>query len=74
MTEIMRFNSDREFEKKFPSKLYICSACGRLTANPYFCCKCGNQANNLLYRSNNFVLKIGDEEEKEIFRPIEYKT
>ena len=68
---VFNFNNWREFNKKFPSKLYVCSACGSLTDNPYFCNNCQNQANNLFHRSNNFAFKIGDEKEKQIFSPIE---
>lgn len=74
MTEIMRFNSDREFEKKFPSKLYTCSSCGKLTSNPSFCPNCQNQANNIFYSPKTFRFQIGSKGVQQIFTPIEYKT
>lgn len=73
MTEIMRFNSDREFNKNFPSKLYVCSLCGKLTSNPFFCTNCENQSNNIFYASNTFFFQIGNKNITQIFTPIEYK-
>lgn len=42
------FNSEREFYNKYPSRLYVCSECNRLSPNPYFCWECGEQANKLI--------------------------
>lgn len=70
--DIEEFNTIRDFNKKFPSKLYICSRCGQLTPNPYYCINCENQSNNFVYQEQNYkyrILESGVTEE--IFKPIE---
>lgn len=44
---IDEFPSEREFRKRFPSRIYICFACGQMTPDPYVCIHCGSQANQL---------------------------
>lgn len=61
------FDSMREFNKKFPSKIYICSACAQLTPNPNICIHCGAQGNNFF----NYTYKIQGEQPQTIFKPIE---
>lgn len=70
--EVEIFETVREFNKKFPSKIYICSRCGNLTSNPYQCRSCDNQANNFLLQDKTFSFKILETGvEKTIFIPIE---
>lgn len=66
------FETVRDFYKKFPSKLYICSRCGRTTTNPYQCTNCDNQNNNFLFSGNTYTYSIKETgKEEQIFRPIE---
>lgn len=66
------FETRREFNKKFPSKLYVCSRCGKMIANPYHCTLCGWQANGLFKDLNyRYIIKEESEEISEIFEPIE---
>lgn len=70
-TEI--FQTKREFNKKFPSKLYICCNCGTLTNDKYICPKCGWLAYGL-FQTDNKGYKYTILEEnltEEIFKPIE---
>lgn len=68
MTEY--FKNEREFYHKYPSRIYECSYCKRITANPYYCTQCGRQANQLFSRDTHKI-KIGNNPEEEIFKPIE---
>ena len=66
------FATLREFNKKFPSKLYICSRCESLVTDPYICIQCDNQSNNFLYINDTYsysIQEIGTTER--IFKPIE---
>lgn len=66
------FATIREFNKKFPSKLYICSRCQGLSVNPYYCTNCNNQSNSLLFMHNTYTYTIKDIGlTNTIFRPIE---
>lgn len=66
------FATIREFNKKFPSKLYICSRCQGLSADPYHCTNCNNQSNSLLFMHNTYTYTIKDINlTNTIFRPIE---
>ena len=49
---IETFGTIRDFNKKFPSKLYICTRCEQLTPNPYYCINC---------ETNQIILCIGME-------------
>ena len=74
MTEddIHIFNTQREFNNKFPTKMYICSRCGSLTYNPYQCRECQNQSNNFALSDKTYkyvILENGKTEQ--IFKPIE---
>ena len=40
---IEEFETIREFNIKFPSKIYICSRCGSLVSDPYHCIQCDNE-------------------------------
>ena len=63
------FNSYREFNNKFPTKLYICPMCNSLSDNPYQCPFCKCQSNNFLI-DNKFTYKINSKT-NQIFNPIE---
>lgn len=68
-----QFNTQREFNKRFPSGLYICTNCGDLTEDRYTCRKCGWRADGLLKTWNKgFKYRIEETgTEEEIFIPIE---
>ena len=67
------FATLREFNKKFPRKLYICSKCNRLINNPYYCIRCNNQSNNFFF-TDVYSYSIKETKKSEtIFKPIELK-
>ena len=68
--ELEIFESEREFKKKYKSKLYICSWCGLMTPNPDVCIHCHKQANQL-FTENIYKYRIEGQEERHIFKPIE---
>ena len=70
MITIDTFKNEREFYKRFPSKFYICDICGYMTANKYFCHKCGSQANSL-FKENRYTYTILNKTTETIFKPIE---
>lgn len=68
-----RFKSYREFNKKFPSKIYKCSNCGKLTNDKYTCINCGWRADGLLKtwgKGYKYTIEETGTTE-EIFTPIE---
>lgn len=66
------FQTQREFNNKFPSKIYICSKCGSMTTNPYQCVTCESQSNNFVYIENTYKYKILETNKEEvIFKPLE---
>ena len=68
------FESRREFNKKFPSRLYICSRCEKMTASPFYCIECGQQSNGIFKETNStykYTITEESEEISEIFKPIE---
>ena len=70
ITEI--FETKREFNKKFPSKLYVCSKCGSLSENPHHCINCDNQSNNFLFLEKTYKYTIQETGiTEQIFTPIE---
>lgn len=68
-----KFKSQREFNNRFPTGMYICSNCSELTTDRYTCTKCGWRADGLLKTwGKGFkytILETGITEE--IFKPIE---
>ena len=66
------FKNQREFNIKFPSKLYICTRCNAFCTSPYYCKNCGNQCNNFFLRHKNYRYKIKNKNIEEIFPPAEY--
>lgn len=72
---IETFGTIRDFNKKFPSKLYICTRCRQLTPNPYYCINCENQSNNFMYRDGIYKYQIMETSiAGEIFEPIELQN
>lgn len=70
--QIEEFETQRDFNMKFPSKLYICSRCSMITLNPYNCTNCNNQSNGFLFTENTYKYTIKETGETEqIFKPIE---
>ncbi len=67
------FNDIREFNRAFPSKLFVCSLCGALCDNPYNCLRCHFRADGLFKTmGNGFKFRILDTGIcEEIFKPIE---
>lgn len=66
------FATVRDFNKRFPSKLYICPRCKSLITDPYICIQCDNQNNNFLYTDNTYSYSIKETGKTErIFKPLE---
>lgn len=69
------FETQREYNKKFPNKLYICTNCGTLTDDKYNCPKCHWRADGLFKTMDKgykyTILETGITEE--IFTPIELR-
>ncbi len=64
------FKTQREFNNKFPTKIYKCPKCGHPSTNPYFCIYCKNQANNFIYEGYKYTINETGITEI-IFQPIE---
>lgn len=72
--KVEKFETQREFNNKFPSKFYVCSNCGKLLQDKYTCCYCGWRADGLfktMDKGYKFIIEEQSEEIQEIFRPIE---
>lgn len=69
------FETIRDFNEKFPSKIFICSKCNSLVPDPYQCNTCGCQSNNFLFsdKSYSYIIK-GQNQISTIFRPIEMEN
>ena len=66
------FETKREFNKKFPSKLYICPMCKCTTPNPNQCTNCGNQSTNFIFSDKTYSYEIREIGlTAKIFKPIE---
>jgi len=66
------FETRREFNKRFPSKTFLCKSCGHMTPNEFFCPFCGAQANGLFKKGTyQYVIKEESDQINEIFTPIE---
>lgn len=69
---IEEFETIREFNIKFPSKIYICSRCGSLVSDPHQCNMCGCQSNNFLFSDKSYTYFIKDQNiTNTIFKPVE---
>lgn len=71
--ETEKFETEREFNLRFPSKIYICSNCGALTDNALECKRCKWRADGLFKTAGKGYRYTIEETgiTKEIFRPIE---
>ena len=72
--ETEEFESEREFRNKYPSGLYICSFCEKLTPFRYFCINCKSRADGLFKtfgKGYQYIIKEFGSEIYEIFTPIE---
>lgn len=66
------FETKREFDKKFPGKIYICFYCKTFTTNPHVCSCCGKQANILFPdKGYRYIIKEESNQTITIFTPIE---
>ena len=67
------FETQRDFNNKFPSKFYICSCCGKIVIDKYTCNYCGWRADGLFKTFGKGYKFIIEEEgiEHEIFKPLE---
>ncbi len=72
MNDVDEFETIRDFNEKFPSKIFICSKCNSLVPDPYQCNTCGCQSNNFLFSDKSYFYIIkGQNQINTIFRPIE---
>lgn len=69
---IHEFNTRREFNSKFPGKVYYCFWCKQMTTDPNVCSFCGKQA-NVLFKENvyQYIIKEESNQVITIFKPIE---
>ena len=68
------FKTRREFNNAFPSKMYICPICGKLTPDSKTCIYCGFRADGLVKTMGMGFLYVIEEEgpyANEIFKPVE---
>ena len=66
------FKTQREFNLKYPSRIFICPNCLSISDNPYICPNCGNQSNNIFLK--NYTYRIEETGKIEtIFPPMEVK-
>ena len=67
------FKTQKDFDEKYPSKLYICSFCGSLSHDRYKCDKCNFRADGLFKTMDKGYSYTVEETgiTEEIFRPIE---
>ena len=64
------FETLRQFNNTYPSKLYICPNCKKLTSNKYQCEFCNFQSNNITNQYFEYEIKELNLKEK-ILPPIE---
>ena len=64
------FETLRQFNNTYPSKLYICPNCKKLTSNKYQCEFCQFQSNNIANQNYEYEIKEMNLKEK-ILPPIE---
>lgn len=66
------FETQREFNLKFPSKFYICAFCSALTPYPDLCINCNTRADGFLKTmESGYKYQIKNQKPQEIFKPIE---
>ena len=69
---MQEFATIRDFNKKFPSKIFTLDRVLGMTQNPHQCTRCGNQSTNFLFANNTYsytIKEVGITET--IFKPIE---
>ena len=69
-----RFESEREFNNKFPSGFYICAYCSKIIPDKKLCPYCGFRADGLfktMGKGYKFIIEEISDEVQEIFKPIE---
>ena len=64
------FETLRQFNNTYPSKLYICPNCNKLSSNKYQCEFCNFQSNNIANQNFEYEIKELNLKEK-ILPPIE---
>ena len=64
------FQTLREFNNQFPSKLFICPSCNKLTSNKYQCEFCNFQSNNIANLNGEYEIKELNLKDK-ILPPLE---
>lgn len=70
--QIEKFKTRREFDNKYPSKIYVCSRCGEWIGDRYNCKFCGETSNKLFLSSDKlYRYQIAEESPRIIFQPIE---
>ena len=67
------FKTEKEFNEKFPSKLYVCPYCKNLSEDKYSCKKCGYRADGFFKTMDKGFIYTIEETGKteEIFKPVE---
>lgn len=69
------FKTAREFNKKFPLKIYTCPICGEITNDPHKCGKCYAQSNSFFYGERMYEYEIAETGETDkIFPPANAET
>ena len=51
------FKTQREFNNKYPTNLFICPNCSHASTNKYYCDNCSFQANNILNQSYEYEIQ-----------------
>lgn len=70
--QIDYFDTQRDFNNKFPSKFYICAFCGKITTYQKYCIHCNTRADGFLKTMNSgYKYQIANQEPQEIYRPLE---
>ena len=64
------YETQREFNNKFPSQVYFCPNCKSVTSNKYQCEFCNFQSNNIANLNFEYEIKELNLQEK-ILPPIE---
>ena len=64
------FQTQREFNNTYPSKVYLCPNCRKITSNKYQCEFCNFQSNNIANQNFEYEIKELNLKDK-ILPPIE---
>ena len=71
-TSVEIFETQREFNKRFPFSTYVCPNCKSITTNKYQCEFCQFQSNNIANQNYEYEIKELNLKEK-ILPPLERK-